>query len=71
MAGILLKPLLPDADERREVVAVGGFEGEVVGGRGGAGFGFEVDAGEIEPAKEFPQNEADGAPVEIAEWGGW
>ena len=68
MADILLKPLLPDADEWREVVAVGVFECEVVGGGGGAGFGFEVDTGEIEPAQEFPQNEADGASVEIAEW---
>ena len=56
----------PDVHERLEVATVGGFQRGEVGGAAGVVVGFEKDAGEVEPAEQFAEEEADGAAVEVA-----
>lgn len=53
----------PEVRERLEVATVGGFQRGEVGGATGVGVGFENDAGEVEPAEQFAEEEADGAAV--------
>ena len=60
----MAKAVAPDVSERLKVVAVGGVQRGEVGGATGVGVGLENDAGEVEPAEQFAEEEADGAAVE-------
>ena len=57
--------ILPDLNERLPVGAVGGFEGLKVGLPVGFRFRGEDDTGQIQPAQQFQEEQADGASVEI------
>ena len=54
----------PEIHERLEVATVGGVQRGEVGGASGVGVGFENDAGEVGPAEQFAEEEADGAAIE-------
>lgn len=47
-----------DVHERLKFAAIGGFQRRKVGGATGVGVGFENDAGEVEPAEQFAEEEA-------------
>ena len=54
----------PDVHKRLEVATVGGFQRGEVGGPAGVGVGFENDAGEVEPAGQFAEKDANAATIE-------
>jgi len=58
---------VPDVHDRLEVVAVSGFQHCEVGGATDIGVRFENDAGKIELAEHFAEEEAGGPAVEVAE----
>jgi len=55
----------PEVNERLKVAPIGGFQRRKVGGATGVGVGFEYGAGEVEPAEQFAEEEADGATAEV------